>query len=308
MLGAWTTASACSQATMFLAEESRKMISEGNQKHLLNKYTPMEFACSVASKYCADGTNVVVGVGLSLLPAQMAQKSFAPNITVIYEGGSIGATPVGRVPWCIDDTVIQANAECQTDLLSALGWLAQSGRVDLTFLGAAQIDKFGNINSTLYGRNFARPAARVSGSGGAHDLAIGSKKFVVIMNHKPDRIVEKLDYRTSPGFCEGGRTRWDVWGLPGGGPAAIVTDLAVLKPNLVSYEMEIAEIYPFTSVEEVVKNTGYPIKLSPEWTWTDLPSEIEVRMIREELDTTGDFTGWTKLPKADERLLAEKEA
>src|ERR1035437_877233 len=173
------------------------MASEGNQKELLKQYMPMEFACCSASKYCRDDTNIFVGVGLSLLPAQMAQKSFAPNITIIYEGGSIGSTPVGRVPWCIDDTVIQVNAECQTDVISALGWLAQTGRVDLTFLGAAQVDKYGNINTTLYGSDHTKPAARVSGSGGGHDLAIGSNRFVVVMNHKADRIVQKLDYRTS---------------------------------------------------------------------------------------------------------------
>ena len=272
---------------------------EGNQKELLQKYTAMEFACCAASKFCTDNTNVFVGVGLSLLPAQMAQKSFAPNITIIYEGGSIGATPVGRVPWCIDDTVIQANAECQTDVISALGWLAQTGRVDMTFLGAAQVDKYGNINTTLYGEDYTRPAARVSGSGGAHDLAIGSNHFVVIMNHKTDRIVQKLDYRTSPGFCEGGRSRWDVWGLPGGGPAAIVTDLAVLKPNPVTYELEIAEVYPFTTVEEVKKNTGYDIKLAQDWTWADVPTPAEIALIREELDVSGDFTGWKKLVPAE---------
>jgi glutaconate CoA-transferase subunit B len=271
------------------------MTNEGNHQELLKKYTPMEFACCAAYKYCRDGTNVFVGVGLSLLPAQLAQKTFAPNITIIYEGGTIGSTPVGRVPWCIDDTVIQANAECHTDVLSALGWLAQSGRVDLTFLGAAQVDRFGNINTTLYGADYTKPAARVTGSGGAHDLAIGSRNFVVIMNHKADRIKEKLDYYTSPGFCEGGRSRWDVWGFSGGGPAAIITDLAVLKPNLVTYELEIAEAFPFTNVEEVKKNTGYDIKVAQNFKFTDVPADTEIKIIREVLDTTGDFTGWKKL-------------
>ena len=281
------------------------MANEGNQKELLKKYTPMEFACCSASKYCRDDTNIFVGVGLSLLPAQMAQKSFAPNITIIYEGGSIGSTPVGRVPWCIDDTVIQVNAECQTDVISALGWLAQTGRVDLTYLGAAQVDKYGNINTTLYGSDYTKPAARVSGSGGGHDLAIGSNRFVVVMNHKADRLVEKLDYRTSPGFCEGGRSRWDVWGFPGGGPAAIVTDLAILKPNPVTYEMEIAEVYPYTTIEEVKKNTGYEIKVASDWKWAEIPTEAEIKMIREDLDTTGDFTGWKKLMAADKGMVAK---
>jgi glutaconate CoA-transferase subunit B len=125
------------------------------------------------------------------------------------------------------------------------------------------------------------------------------------MNHKADRLVEKLDYRTSPGFCEGGRSRWDVWGLPGGGPAAIVTDLAILKPNLVTYEMEIAEVYPYTTIEEVKKNTGYEIKVASDWKWGEIPTEAEIKMIREELDTTGDFTGWKKLMAADKGMIAK---
>lgn len=271
------------------------MTEEGNKRELLTLYTPMEFACCAAAKFCIDGTNVFVGVGLSLLPAQLAQRTFAPNITIIYEGGSVGSAAVGRVPWGIDDTVIQANAECQTDVLSTLGWLAQTGRVDLTYLGAAQVDRYGNLNTTLYGADYTRPAARVSGSGGAHDLAVGSRRFVVIMNHRPDRVVDKLDYRTSPGFCEGGRSRWDVWGFPGGGPAAIVTDLAVLKPHPVTRELEIAQAYPFTSIEEIKSRTGYDIKVAADFAYAPVPTEEEIRIIREELDTTGDFTGWKRL-------------
>lgn len=274
------------------------MGEQGNNKELLKKYTPMEFACCAAYKFCTDETNVFVGVGLSLLPAQLAQKTFAPGITIIYEGGTVGSTAVGRVPWGIDDTVIQANAECQTDVISTLGWMAQTGRVDLTYLGAAQVDKYGNLNTTLYGNDYTKPAARVSGSGGAHDLAVGSKHFVVIMNHRADRLVEKLDYRTSPGFCEGGRTRWDVWGFPGDGPAAIVTDMAVLKPNPITYELEIAEIYPFTSIEEVKQQTGFAIQVAADFKYTDVPTDEEIRIIRQELDTTGDFTGWKKLMQA----------
>jgi len=264
-------------------------------KDVLKKYTPMEFACCRAAKFCTDGTNVFVGVGLSLLPAQLAQRTFAPDVVIIYEGGSIGSTPVGRVPWGVDDTVIQVNAECQTDLITTLGFMAQTGRVDLTYLGAAQCDKYGNLNTTLRGTNYTKPVARVSGSGGGHDLAVGSKKFIVIMNHKADRLVEKLDYRTSPGFCEGGRSRWDTWNLSGGGPAAIITNLAILKPNPVTYELEIAEIYPFTTIDEVQRNTGFDIKVAADFKVADLPTEQEIKVIREQLDISGDFTGWKKL-------------
>ncbi len=266
-------------------------------KEVIKKVTPMEIATYAASRYCTNGMTVFVGVGLSLLPAQLAQKTMSPDITIVYEGGSIGATPVGRVPWGIDDTVIQANAECETDVVTTLGCMAQGGRVDLTYLGAAQCDRYGNLNTTVRGRDFMRPAVRLPGSGGAHDLAVGSKNFLVIMNHRADRIVDRVDYRTSPGFCEGERSRWKVWHMTGGGPAAVITDLAVLKPNPVTFELEIAEVHPFTTIEEVKKNTGYDIKVRPDVRETDLPGAEEIRIIREELDITGDFTGWKKLFK-----------
>ena len=271
------------------------MDSGGNRKELLKRYTPMEFACSVAYKFCKDGANVFCGVGLSLLPAQLAQKTLAPDGSIIYEGGSLGSVAVGRIPWGIDDTVIQVNAECQTDVLSTLGWLVQTGRVYMTYLGAAQCDRYGNLNTTLYGSDYTHPAARVSGSGGGHDLAVGSRHFVVIMNHREDRIVDKLDYQTSPGFCDGGTSRWDKWGLSGGGPLAICTDLAVLTPNPVTRELEISAVYPFTTLEEVKARTGFDIQVSSDFKFAEVPTDEEIRILREQLDVTGDFTGWKKL-------------
>jgi glutaconate CoA-transferase subunit B len=169
--------------------------------------------------------------------------------------------------------------------------------VDLTYLGAAQVDRFGNINTTLYGEDYTRPQARVSGSGGAHDLTVGANRVAVIMNHGVDRICDKLDYRTSPGFCEGGSSRWDVWGCSGGGPVAIFTNLAVLKPNPVSRELEISEIYPFTTIEEVKTQTGFDIKVADGCKVTPVPTDEETKVIREVLDAGGDFTGWTKIAK-----------
>lgn len=268
-----------------------------NRKELLTKYAPMEFAVCASYKYCNDATNVVVGIGLSLMPAQMAKHTIAPDLTIIYEGGSIGSTAVGRAPWGIDDTVIQVNAECQTDLVTVLGCLAQTGRVDLTYLGAAQIDRYGNVNTTLYGDDYTKPKARVSGSGGGHDLAVGANRVAIIMNHGVDRICEKLDYRTSPGYCEGGTSRWDKWGCSGGGPVAIFTNLAVLKPNPVTRELEIAEIFPFTTIAEVKENTGFDIKPAADCKVTPVPTDEEIRVIREVLDAGGDFTGWTKIAK-----------
>lgn len=266
-----------------------------NQKDLLKKYTPLEFSVCSAYKYCRDTTNVIVGIGLSLLPALLAKQTTTPDISIIYEGGGIGSTAVGRPPWGVDDTALQADAECCTDLVSVLGCLTQRGRIDLTFLGAAQVDRYGNVNTTLFGKDHTRPKTRVSGSGGAHDLAVGSNRFVVLMNHAPERLTENLDYRTTPGFCEGGRSRWDVWGLSGGGPEAFCTNMAVLKPNPVTKELEIAEIYPFTSIEEVKENTGFDIQVAADCKVTPVPTAEEIRIIREQLDVAGDFTGWKKL-------------
>lgn len=184
---------------------------------------------------------------------------------------------------------MQLRSDCRAGLSDAVG------QSYLTYLGAAQADRYGNINTTLYGEDYTRPKARVSGSGGGHDLTVGANRVAVIMPHGVDRICDKLDYRTSPGFCEGFRSRWDTWGMSGGGPVVICTNLAALKPNPLTRELEIAKIYPFTTIAEVKEQTGFDIKVADGCKVAPVPTDEEIKVIREVLDTGRDFTGWTKI-------------
>jgi len=266
------------------------MVGIGGKKELLRKFTSTEMMIVEASRFIRDNSTVFVGVGLSLLPSQLAQRTRTPNITQVFESGIIGASSTGRAPWGVDDTVLQANATAFCDLMSALGWMAMNNKFDVCFLGAAQVDKYGNINSTTIG-NYYSPRTRLPGSGGAHDVATGGQKFVIMVRHDKSRLVENLDYRTSPGFIVGGTTRKEL-GLPGGGPCAIVTDLATLTPDPNTKEFILTKLHPCSTMQEVRENTGWDLKVSDNLEESLPPTPFELEVLRKELDTTGEFTGW----------------
>lgn len=256
----------------------------------LTPFTPAEMMIVEASRFIVDNSTVFVGVGLSLLPSQLAQRTRTPGITQVFESGIIGASASGRAPWGVDDTVLQVNATAYCDLMSALGWMAMNNKFDLCFLGAAQVDRFGNINSTSIG-DYYSPHARLPGSGGAHDVATGGQKFVVVIRHEKSKLVERLDYRTSPGFVTGNSSRRDL-GLPGGGPCAIVTDLATLTPDPVSKEFILARFHPHTSIDEIKARTGWTLKVADDVEESQPPTARELEVLRKELDVDGEFTGW----------------
>jgi len=276
------------------------MVGIGGKKELLRKFTSTEMMIVEASRFIRDNSTVFVGVGLSLLPSQLAQRTRTPNITQVFESGIIGASSTGRAPWGVDDTVLQANATAFCDLMSALGWMAMNNKFDVCFLGAAQVDKYGNINSTTIG-DYYSPRTRLPGSGGAHDVAVGGQKFVIMVRHDKSRLVEKLDHRTSPGYISGGTSRKEL-GLPGGGPCAIVTDLATLIPDPTTKEFVLARLHPYSTVEEVRENTAWDLIVSGKLEESPPPTAFELDVLREELDTEGEFTGWQKpLPKIHAR-------
>ncbi len=270
------------------------MTEIGGKRELLRKFTPTEMMVVEASRFIRDNSTVFVGVGLSLLPSQLAQRTRTPGITQVFESGIIGASSVGRAPWGVDDTVLQVNATAFCDLMSSLGWMAMNNKFDVCFLGAAQVDKYGNINSTTIG-DYYHPRTRLPGSGGAHDVAAGGQRFVIMVRHEKSRLVEILDYRTSPGFVAGGTTRKEL-GLPGGGPCAIVTDLATLTPDPTTKEFTLAKLHPYSTLQEVRENTGWKLKVSDRLEESLPPTAFELEVLRKEFDTTGEFTGWQNSP------------
>ncbi|MCL1915608.1 MAG: hypothetical protein FWG17_02695 [Desulfovibrionaceae bacterium] len=258
------------------------------------EYSRQEMMAIATGREFKDGELAIFGVGLSMLAGFWAQKNHAPDLVAFTEGGVFGSTPVGGLPWGIECTRISANATSFTSAVDALGCLVASGRVDNAVIGAAQIDKFGNVNTTgiwdegtqpwKVGRATI-PKVRLNGSGGAQEIACGAKKFILMVNHEKKRFADKVDYISSPGYLGGGNER-EKFGFVGGGPAAVVTTLGILRPDPVTKEFFLDAYYPFSSVEEIKENTGWDLKISPNVKMVPEPTAQELANLRE-IDVTG---------------------
>ncbi len=231
-----------------------------------------------------DGELAIFGVGLSMLAGYFALAHHAPNLRVMTEGGVYGATPVGGLPWGIECNRISANATSFTSALDALGFLVASGRCDVGIIGAAQVDKFGNVNTTgiwdgEIGDYYRPPKTRLPGAGGANDIACGAKRFLIMAAHERKRFTEKVTYISSPGYLEGGEARCR-FGFIGDGPSAIITTLGILRPNAKTKEFELAAWFPFSSIGEIRANTGWDLKTSAEACMAAEPTASELSALR----------------------------
>lgn len=253
-------------------------------------YTRQEMMAIAAGREIRDGELAIFGVGLSMLAGFFAQAHHAPKVRAMTEGGIYGATPVGGLPWGIECNRISTNATSFTGGLDALGFLVASGRCDVGIIGAAQVDKFGNVNTTGIWRDPARkhlepPRTRLAGSGGANDIACGAKRFVIMVTHEAKRFAERVDYISSPGYLDGGNAR-ARYGFVGGGPSAIVTSLGILRPEDGSKEFVLDGYYAFSSVEEIRAQTGWQLKLASTVREVAPPTAGELAALRQ-VDATG---------------------
>ncbi len=243
-------------------------------------YSREELMVSVCSRFVKDYDCVFVGIGVPLLAATVASRAHAPNCLLMFEGGGIG--PISRrVILSVGDNSTTDNALSATELWRALGDV-QKGYVDIGVIGGAQIDKFGNLNSTviLSGKaDYFNPTVRLGGSGGANDIASSVKRLTIIMRLEKRRFVEKLDYVTTPGFLGGGDERERV-GLLGGGPEAVVTNRCIFRFDPQTREMYVHEVFPGISVEEIQENVGWDLKISPDLKETLPPSLEEIQIMR----------------------------
>lgn len=255
-------------------------------------YARQELMAIATGREIRDGEMAIFGVGLSMLAGYFAKKNHAPNLMGFTEGGIFGSTPVGGLPWGIECNRISANATSFTNAIDALGFLVASGRCDVGIIGAAQVDKYGNVNTTgiwdvppwKAGR-YTLPRIRLNGSGGANDIAVGCKRYLIMASHEKRRFVEKVDYISSPGYLGGGDSR-EGCNFPGGGPSAIISTLGILRPDPVTKEFCLDAYFPFSSVEESKDHTGWDLKVSPEVKMVPEPTEEELRNLRE-VDETG---------------------
>lgn len=255
-------------------------------------YTQQEMMAIATGREVRDGELAIFGVGLSLLAGYFAQAYHAPNVRAMTEGGIYGATPIGGLPWGIECNRISSNATSFTNALDALGFLVASGRCDVGVIGAAQVDKYGNVNTTgvwdedgVIGQHYRLPKTRLTGAGGANDIACGAKRTIIMVKHEPKRFAKRVSYITSPGYLEGGDARSRL-GFAGNGPSAIITTLGILRPDTETKEFILDAWFSFSSIDEIRANTGWDLKVSPGASVVPEPTPGELAALRR-VDETG---------------------
>lgn len=247
-------------------------------------YTNKEMQAVTIAKTIEDGQIVIVGTGLPLIGASVAKRLFAPNCNLIVESGLMDCAPI-EVPRSVGDNRLMAHCAVQWPNVRFIGfetneWLHDENRM-IAFIGGAQIDPYGNLNSTCIG-DYHNPKTRFTGSGGANGIST-FVNTVIMMQHEKRRFIDKIDYVTSPGWMDGpgGRERA---GLPGNrGPIAVVTDRGIMKFDEETKRMYLAGYYPTSSPEDVLENTGFDIDVSRA-VLLDAPAPEVIKLIREEID------------------------
>ncbi len=246
-------------------------------------FTKAELLTVNAARLLRDGDVVFVGVGLPNLACNLAQRTHAPNLVMIYEAGVIGARP-SRLPLSIGDPTLVSGATAVCSMYDIFSFYLQRGNVDVGFLGGAQIDRFGNINATVIG-DYHQPKTRLPGSGGSMEIAGWANRCYIITPHQKRRFPEKVDFITSAGFLSN-RSERMATGVCGGGPQGIVTHLGVLEPDETG-EIILTKLHPGATVEQVKENTGWDIKIADHLTITEPPAENELRILHDDLDPEG---------------------
>ncbi len=240
-------------------------------------YTRSEMMIAAAARELAGQRVCFVGIGLPNVAVNLALRTVAPELELIYEAGAYGAQPA-RLPLSIGDPTIVSGALAVMSQADLFGLYLQRGLVDVGFLGAAQIDRFGNINSTVIG-DYATPKVRLPGSGGANEIAIHSRQVFVVMRQSARSFVDHIDFCTSPGNARGRRS----------GPSVVVTDLGVYHFDD-DGEMRLDSLHPGATLEDVRAAIGWQVRVSEQLTETPPPSEQELQLMREVLDPEGRYT------------------
>lgn len=241
-------------------------------------YTGSELLAVMSARLLKDGQTVFAGVGIPLLAAILAQKTHAPGLTILFEGGVIGPfVEAGKLPPSTNEQRCSRRANMLVSITEVL-LLLQRGYVDVGFMGGAQIDRFGNLNSSFIG-DAENPKIRLPGTGGGNDIA-SLADMIVAMKHEKRRFVEKVDFITSPGFIDGGDTRAQA-GLPAGGMFRVVTDLGILGFEAESRAMTVLALHPGVSAADIKANTGFDLPVPDDVEVTPAPTLGELAILRE---------------------------
>jgi len=241
------------------------------------EFNTLELMAVCGSKQIKNGEVVFIGTGLPLIAAMLAKKTHAPGAKIVYEAGYIDSN-AKDIALSIADSRLGYHAAGAIGLIETLGLMLQGGHVDLGFVGAAQIDEYGNINTTYIG-SFEKPSVRLPGSGGGNDIISSARRIVVIMTHEKRKMVKKLDYLTSPGFLDGLGAR-ERMGLIGGGPSLVVTNLCQMDFDPKTKRIRLATVHPGVTVHQVVENSGFDLIIPKDVPATELPTCEELALLR----------------------------
>jgi glutaconate CoA-transferase, subunit B len=239
-------------------------------------YTSDEMMTVTAARQLRNGAVCFVGIGLPSEAANLALRTHAPDLVLVYESGAIGSRPE-ILPLSIGDHELAESAATVVSVPEIFSYWLQGGRVDVGFLSAAQIDRFGNLNSTVIG-SYAQPKVRLPGAGGAPEIATSAREVLIVLRHRSHVFVEAVDVVTSMGFGPDGQGRRENWGA---GPTSVITDLGVLRPDPISHELTLVSTHPGVDVDTVLANTQWDLAVSSDLGETPPPEAEELFVLRE---------------------------
>jgi len=246
-----------------------------------------ELMAVAASREIRDGEVAFIGTGLPMVAGYLAKATHAPSVILVFESGIIDPKPVDLATGVGDYRLLHGATQV-AGTWYALS-LLQQGKIDIGFLGTAEIDPYGNLNSTAIG-GYPKPKVRLPGSGGANDMASMAKRIVIICRHDKRRFVEKVQYITTPGYLDGPGVR-ERTGLPGGGPVRVITDRAILGFDPKTKRMRLEAIYPGGSVDDVIANTGFELAMAERIEQVAAPTAEQLHLLRDVIDPTGIYIG-----------------
>jgi glutaconate CoA-transferase subunit B len=249
---------------------------------MMPEFSSSEIMVTRSAKELKNREVVFVGIGLPNLACNLARRLQAPELTLIYESGAVGAIP-SRLPLSIGDPCLVTDSISVCSMVEVFYYYLQGGLIDVGFLSGAQVDRFGNINSTVIG-DYEHPKVRLPGSGGACEISIHAKKIILILKQNKKTFPDSIDFVTSPGFINTENPR-KKYGIPGGGPTLLITDFGVYTFAHDTHEMILTEIYPGVSLDTIRENLSWDVKVSDSLGTTDSPSVSELKIIRKDLDS-----------------------
>jgi glutaconate CoA-transferase subunit B len=247
----------------------------------MTTYSPGEIMAVVAARELRDGEVVFVGIGLPNLACNLARAMHAPNLVLIYESGAVGAVPE-RLPVSIGDPALVTGSLMVCSMADVFQCILQNGLIEVGFLGGAQVDRWGNINTTAIG-SYERPSVRLPGSGGAAEIAIHAQRTVIISRLSPRAFPEAVDFITSPGHRARGGTRREL-GMPGAGPVKVITDKGILEADPETGELVLTALYPGVEADEVRAGVGWPLRARDDLECVKPPEGRALHLLREVLD------------------------